>query len=84
MHAGKGSWAVHSLTTQEKDAAFKDKTFAHILSYIWYFKINLVILAFLLIFYWMDIKYIEYPFILNWYPEGYVLKIKCWKMVDEY
>lgn len=72
----KGSWALHSLTRQENYAAFKDEPFAHILNYIQYLRIKLVIPVFLLLFYWIDSKYNDYPLILNWYPEGGGLEIK--------
>lgn len=72
----KGSWALHSLTRQENYTAFKDEPFAHILNYIQYLRIKLVIPVFLLLFYWIDTKYNDYPLILNWYPEGGGLEIK--------
>lgn len=75
----EGSQALHSLTRQENHAAFKDELLAHILNYIRYLWIKLVIPVFLLLFYWIDTKYNDYPLILNWYPEGGGLEIKVMK-----
>lgn len=69
----KGSWALYSLTRQDNYAAFRDESFAHIYRYL---QIKQAILVFLLLFYWMDTKYNNYPLILNCYPEGGGLVIK--------